>query len=177
MRIRPLRLIASALLASALLLGGPTPRPAKSLELQPVNAQKVALEDLRGKAVMVMFFSTDCPHCQEAARTLAPLYEKYKPQGFEVLALAMNPSAEQNLKQFIETYDVEYPTGYATRSEFSRFSELSVMERFYYPYLIFVDPSGTVRAEHQGGDRQFFGNLAESLEATIQGLLKHKSRS
>ena len=82
----------------------PPPRPAPKLEFTSMDGQKVSLADLKGKVVLVMYFSTDCQHCQTAAQTLAPIYKELKPKGFEILGLAMNPTAKQNLGAFRDNY-------------------------------------------------------------------------
>ena len=87
-----LALLSGATLAVAPALhAGPTPRPARPLQFQALGGQMVSLEKLRGKAVLVMFFSTDCPHCQQAATRMGPVYEELRKKSCEFLGLAMNP--------------------------------------------------------------------------------------
>src|SRR5690606_11980624 len=137
-------LSAAALGAPALLTAGAVPRPAKPLQFKALDGSVVSMEKLRGKAVLVMFFSTDCPHCQQAAARMAPVFRQLRPKGFEIIGLAMNPGAEANLRSFAQKYEVEYPIGVATRNDFAAFAELSLMQRFYYPYFLYVDPKGVV---------------------------------
>ncbi|MEZ5366642.1 MAG: hypothetical protein R2748_30955 [Bryobacterales bacterium] len=33
--------------------------------------------------------------------------------------------------------------------QFRAFANLTVMQNFYYPYMLFVDPAGQIREEHQ----------------------------
>lgn len=147
------------------------PRPAQELSFRAMDGRQVSLSDLEGKAVLVMYFSTDCPHCQRTAEVLAPVYADLKSKGVEVLGLAMNPAAQQNLKAFVDKYQVEFPVSTASRQDFARFSGLSMMERFYYPYLLFVDPEGNLVEEHQGSDSRFFSDLDRSLRETFKKLL------
>lgn len=168
-----MRLLAAALLTLSLAGGlhaAETPRDAPPLEFTSVRGAKVSLDDYAGKAVVVMFFSTDCPHCQRAAGIMAPIYQQMQGKGVEFLALAMNPTAKQNLGSFIEKYGVAWPTGFATRAEFARFAGISIMQNFYYPYLIFVDPKGNIVREEQGSNRVFFGDLDKSLRDVLSEL-------
>lgn len=160
-------LSAVALCAVPVLEAGSVPRPAKPLEFKALDGSVVSLEKLRGKAVLVMFFSTDCPHCQQAAARMAPVYEELRGKGFEIVGLAMNPGAEANLRSFVQKYDVAFPVGLASRKEFAQFAELSLMERFYYPYFLYVDPKGVVQEEKQGKDRQYFADLEKELAASV----------
>ena len=155
---------------AALALAGTTPRPADDLTFTTHDGKKVSLSDYKGKPVMVMFFSTDCPHCQRVASQLAPLYPELKKNGVEILGLAMNPTASQNLKDFIRTHTVQFPTGLSDRKQFMAFSKLSVMQQFYYPYLRFIDKAGQVREEHQGSERAWFGDFQINLLKTIDAI-------
>ncbi|MEZ5393145.1 MAG: hypothetical protein R2724_09780 [Bryobacterales bacterium] len=70
-RIVPL---AAALTLAALTLGASeVPREAGPLTFNTYNGHKASLAALKGKVVAVMFFSTDCPHCQHTAEVLADL--------------------------------------------------------------------------------------------------------
>jgi peroxiredoxin len=169
--LKTLLLAPAALAEPARLLAGQTPRPAKPLEFVAHDGREVSLASLRGKVVVVMFFSTDCPHCQRAADILAPIYAEMQPQGLEILALALNPTASGNLPAFIAKHRVRFPAAIAKRAEFARFAELSLMARFYYPYLLLVDKKGFVRAERQGADRAYFAALGENLKNEISELL------
>lgn len=162
-------MLALGLAASA--AAGTTPRAADELTFTSHDGKKVSLSDYKGRPVVVMFFSTDCQHCQQTATQLAPLYPELKKNGVEILGLAMNPTAKQNLNAFIKSYNVAFPAGLSDRNQFMAFSRLSVMQNFYYPYLLFVDPAGQVRAEHQGSERQWFGDFQINLLKTIDAMM------
>jgi peroxiredoxin len=162
-------LLALALAAAA--AAGETPRPAGELTFTTHDGKPVSLADYKGRPVVVFFFSTDCSHCQRAATQLAPLYPELKKNGVEVLGLAMNPTASQNLNTFIKSYNVAFPAGLSNRNQFMGFARLSVMQNFYYPYLLFVDPAGQVRAEHQGSETAWFGDFQINLLKTIDAMM------
>ena len=161
------RLGALSLALAVTAAAGTTPRPADPLTFTTHDGKQVSLADYKGKRVVVMFFSTDCPHCQRAATQLAPLYPELAKNGVEILGLAMNPTADKNLANFIKTYKVAFPTGLSNRNQFMAFARLSVMQNFYYPYLLFVDPAGQVREEHQGSERAWFDQFELNLLQTI----------
>ncbi len=161
---------ALALCAAPSMEAGQLPRPARPLEFTALDGSTVSLAKLKGKAVLVMFFSTDCPHCQQAATRMAPVYRELRGKGFEVVGLAMNPGAESNLRSFVQKYNVEFPVGLASRKEFAEFAEMSLMQRFYYPYFLYVDPKGVVREEKQGSDRQYFAEIEDSIADSVSKL-------
>lgn len=165
-----------ALTFSSELEAAETPRPAQSLSFTALDGRKVSLEQLRGSCVMMFFFSTDCGHCQKAATEIAPVYSRLRSQGFEILGLALNPTAKDNLPNFVKSYGVEFPVSLTTQAQFRKFAGMSVMARFYYPYLMFVDRNGVIQAEHQGADRAYFADLPNNLMKTLSPLLAEKAK-
>ena len=167
---KTLRFAALFLALAAGAFAASLPRPADDLAFTAQNGKQVSLSDYKGRPVVIFFFSTDCSHCQRVAQQLGPLYPELKKNGVEILGLAMNPTAKQNLNNFIRSYGVAFPTGLATRNQFISFARLSVMQNFYYPYMLFVDPAGQIREVHQGSERAWFGDFQINLLKTIDGL-------
>lgn len=140
---------------------------ARPLEFTAIDGRKIVLENLLGKHVLVFFFSTDCGHCQQAAMQLAPVYADLKDQNVEFLGLAMNPTAATNIRQFVENHNVAFPVTTIDRATFSRFSGVSMMQRFFYPYMIFIGPDGRVREHHEGSERGFFAALGDNVREIL----------
>jgi peroxiredoxin len=174
--MRFLPTVALALLTALTLQAGEVPRPAKPLKLKSIDGQEITLEQLRGKVVAVMFFSTDCPHCQQTTQLLAPIYAERKARGLEILGLAVNDSAAGNLAQFKEKYGAQFPLGLTTRADWSRFGEFSVMHNPYVPYMIIVDRNGVIREEHPGQDRAFWLDQENNLRKSFDALLKETAK-
>ena len=172
MQIPKLAVIALLVLAiaSALPAGG-IPRPAPPLKATTIDGRELSLEQLRGKVVIAMFFSTTCPHCQETAKILNPLYAKMKSRGLEIVGLAINPSAVTDLATFQQTYRVQFPLSISSRFECTRFAGVSVMSRFYVPYMFFIGRDGNIRSEHPGGDREFYASQEKNIGAQLEKLL------
>ena len=170
--IRSLVLLLVTLLPLA---AGDVPRPAPEITVK-TSAGPVSLKQLRGKVVMMMFFSSDCSHCQTTTRILGPIYEQLKPQGFEILGVAINPSAAGNLDTFAKNFGAKFPLGLGIRADCTKFAEISVMERFYVPYLFFVDRNGNIREEHEGADRRFFRDQGNNIRAVVEALLKEPAK-
>ena len=170
--LRSLALLLAALLPLA---AGDVPRAAPSMTVKTSAGESLSLDQLRGKVVLMMFFSTDCSHCQ-TTRLLGPIYEQLKPQGFEIVGVAINPSAAGNLDTFARNFGAKFPLALGTRADCTRFAEISVMERFYVPYLFFVDRDGNIREEHEGGDKRFFADQVKNIRATVEALLKEPAK-
>jgi len=64
--------------------------------------QKLPLESLRGKVVMVNFWATSCPGCIKEMPELVNTYRKYHERGLETVAVAMSYDTPAYVKQFTE---------------------------------------------------------------------------
>lgn len=142
-----------------------------ALSFKAYGGRDIAIEDYKGKVVMVMFFSTDCPHCQNTARILAPIYREYRGKGVEFLGVAVNPSAAQNLPAFVAQYGVEYPVGLGSSTQWSSFAKFSVTKRAYVPHVLFVDKEGKVVEDHPGEDAAFWQDQGVNIAASLERLL------
>lgn len=135
----------------------PGPAPPFSLEL--LTGEAVKLEDLRGKVVLVDFWSSWCPPCVEEAPTLAQVYREYSGRGVEFLGIAIWDD-EDVVRRHVA--------------------------RFRVPYLNAIDGQGTVAIDYgvRGIPEKFFldreGKLvkkfvgpapAEKLRAILDELL------
>ncbi len=172
---KPRNRLALALLATTLvvplLAANNVPRDAAELALKTVSGSTVTLASLKGKVVAVLWISTDCPHCQSTCEALGPIYEKYSGDGFEIMALAVNPMAPGNIRQFQAKHGVKFPLGVSSRSDWMRFADMSVMARAYVPFMMLVDRNGVIRYEHRGKDGQFWSDMETNLLKELNVLL------
>jgi peroxiredoxin len=65
------------------------------------------LQELRGKVVLVNFWATWCPPCRKEMPDLDALYNRFKDQGFIVLAISDEETAK--VAPFIEERKIDYP--------------------------------------------------------------------
>ncbi len=138
-----------------------------------LDAETISLWHLRGKVVAVVFLSTDCGHCQQAMQTLNPIYAEYKPRGLEIIAVAVNPTAADNLREFRAKYQVQFPLALGSRSDWSRLGGFPFRARPpYVPHILFVDRAGSVQQGYSGEDREFQTDLAGTFRGAVERLLK-----
>jgi peroxiredoxin len=82
-------------------------RQSADFTLADLQGKTWHLQDLRGKVVLVNFWATWCPPCRKEMPDLQALYEKFKDQGFVVLAISDEEAAK--VAPFIGERKISYP--------------------------------------------------------------------
>lgn len=172
MRFLTTALIAALLTLAPIASAADAPRAGGALEITTLQGKQLNIKDLAGKPVMVFFFSTDCPHCQATAKMLAPIYSEYHAKGLEIVGVALNPTAKDNLAAFVKLHGVAFPVGIGTRADHF-IGYTGVTGGYYYPYMLFVDKTGQIREERQGSDSAYFADLNASVRKSFDQLLSY----
>ena len=161
--------IAATLLGAMILSGAQVPRPAPPLSFVAWNGQKVDLESYKGKVVVLEILSTTCPHCQNSAKILAKVKNDFAMKGVEVLGYAINPDA--NVADFARQYAPNFPVGRGDRDKAYSFLQISVMQQFYFPQMVFIDREGNIRAQYGGTDAFISTNEEANVRGMVQKLI------
>jgi peroxiredoxin len=92
---------------------------AMDFTLLDVNAREVRLADLRGKTVLLNFWTTWCPPCRSEMPDMEKLYQKFKNRNFAMVAVSMRETAEV-VKQFTESHRLNFTVVLDQNGEVSR---------------------------------------------------------
>ena len=84
--------------------------PAPNFALQLPDGSVLAVEDLRGKVVLVDFWASWCQPCRDEAPALAQVYREYRERDVEFVGVNLwdNPG---DAELFLEQQGHEYPNG------------------------------------------------------------------
>ena len=135
-----------------------------------LNTDKpMSIADLKGKVVLVDFWTYTCINCIRTLPHVTSWYDKYHDQGFVVIGVH-TPEFEfekdtNNVLNAIKMYKINYPVAqdnnYATWGNFNN---------QYWPAEYLIDANGNIRRTHFGE-----GEYGET-EMAIQALLKESGK-
>ena len=101
-------LIASAIGASLLLLGGDSHKPAPQVDFILLDGQRLSTDQLRGQVVLVNFWATSCTSCVAEMPAIVATFEKYRSQGYQTVAVAMQYDAPARVANFAESRQLPF---------------------------------------------------------------------
>ena len=78
--------------------------PIPMVTFHTLDAQSIAISQLKGKVVLVNFWATSCPTCVAEMPALQALYKRYHAQGLEIIAVAMPYDASEQVRQYRQTH-------------------------------------------------------------------------
>jgi len=145
-KIRPnrLRTMLLALLAAAPALAIAPSSPAPQFQLQSMAGSTVNLAQFKGQVVMINFWASWCGPCRQEMPILEKLYGKYKPMGFTMIAVNVEPDSKLAVNWLKDT-PVTFPVLFDTRSEVSKLYQVAGM-----PSTVIIDRKGNLRWLHRG---------------------------
>jgi thiol-disulfide isomerase/thioredoxin len=128
------------------------------------NTKPLTLKELRGKVVLIDFWTYTCINCQRTLPYLKSWYEKYHDKGLVIIGVH-TPEFEfeknpKNLEKAIADFGLKYPI-----VQDNNYDTWNAYSNRYWPAKYFVDKNGKVRFTHFGE-----GGYDES-EQMIQQLL------
>jgi len=130
-----------------------------------LNSDPLTMGDLRGKVVLIDFWTYTCINCIRTLPYVTSWYEKYKDDGLVVVGVH-TPEFEfekntENVSDAIERFSITYPV-----AQDNDYSTWRAYNNRYWPAKYLIDKEGVVRRFHFGEGEY------EETEKAIQLLLK-----
>lgn len=135
-----------------------------------LNVDKpLSIKDLRGKVVLVDFWTYTCINCIRTLPFTTSWYNKYKDQGFVVIGVHTpefqfeheTSNVENAIKQYKIYYPVAQDNNYATWNNYNN---------EYWPAEYLIDANGIIRRTHFGEGEY------DQTEKAIQALLQEAGK-
>lgn len=129
-----------------------------------INSDPLTLEELRGRVVLIDFWTYSCINCIRTQPYLNAWYAAYHDQGFEIIGVHAPEFAfervPENVRQAVQDAQIEYPV--ALDNDFATWGAFN---NHYWPAKYLIDADGRVRYTHFGEGGY------EETEANIRALL------
>jgi len=139
------------------------PTAAPEFTVPGLTGGRIALRDLRGKAVFLNFWATWCPPCKQEMPSMERLYRRYKDRGFTVLAVSIDTADAATVARFAKKLSLTFPIGLDPKMEVANRYTVRAL-----PSSFLLDPHGIMVAVAMG-PREWDGPAAR---AVIESLLK-----
>jgi len=147
-------MIAAALLFSAV----PASAKATDFLLNDLNGKPISSNIYKGKAVLLAFFRTECPACQDEMPQIEPLYKKYRSKKFDIVGISVREDADV-VKAFARDKKLSFTVVLDDEGGLA-----SAYQVRFIPRLILLDKSGKIKFTS-------YSIPAQDLEKEIKKLL------
>lgn len=134
------------------------------------DKDSLTMKDLRGKVVLIDFWTYSCINCQRTFPYLRKWHDTYGDKGLVIVGVH-SPEFEfekdsDNVRQAIKDFDLRYPI-----VQDNNFATWRAYENHYWPAKYLIDKDGQIRYTH-------FGEGAyDETEKVIQELLKETGQT
>jgi thiol-disulfide isomerase/thioredoxin len=143
-RPKALRTLLLAFIAATPALAVAPAGPAPAFTLQSMAGKTVSLADFKGQVVMINFWASWCGPCRQEMPLLEKLHAKYKPMGFTMIGVNVEPDSKL-AADWLKATPVSFPILFDTKSEVSKLYKVAGM-----PNTVIVDRKGNLRWLHRG---------------------------
>ena len=114
-----------------------------------LNSPPLTLESLRGKVVLVQFWTYSCINCVRTIPYVTKWYDTYKDKGFVVVGVHTPEFAFEretaNVETAIKRFGIKYPV-----AQDNQYRTWRAFENQYWPASYLIDKSGKIVATHFG---------------------------
>lgn len=126
-------------------------QPAPPFEVNDLDGKMIRLDDLRGKVVLVNFWTTWNQMSLEQLPALKAIYDEFGVDpGFTMLSLSLDESVEP-VKRFVQEHGVPWP-----QAHLGGWSQTTLPSQFglgYIPAVYIIGPDGTLTALYPRGPK------------------------
>jgi thiol-disulfide isomerase/thioredoxin len=152
-------LVVAACMSSPALAVAPA-KPAPAFKLNSLAGKPISLDQYKGQVVMINFWASWCGPCRQEMPILEKLHSKYKPMGFSMLGVNVEPDSSL-AANWLKSTPVTFPILFDTKSEVSKLYAVAGM-----PSTVIIDRKGNLRWLHRGykpGDENEYLNQIRAL--------------
>ncbi len=114
-----------------------------------INSKPLTLKDLRGKIVLLDFWTYSCINCIRTLPALKKMHEKYSKKGLVIVGIH-TPEFEfekdlENVKTAVKKHGIKYPVGLDSDN-----TTWHLYGNRYWPWATLIGKEGNIVMEHIG---------------------------
>jgi peptide-methionine (R)-S-oxide reductase len=132
-----------------------------------INSEPLTIKDLRGRVVLIEFWTFACYNCRNTLPFVKSWHERYSSKGLTIVGVHSPELDEEynidNVRHEVTSLGIRYPV--VTDNDYATWKAYNVTA---WPTIFLLDKSGTIRWSHVGEGRY------DEAEQMIQKLLAEK---
>jgi thiol-disulfide isomerase/thioredoxin len=132
---------------------------------QWLNSEPLTIDKLKGKVVLIQFWTFACINCQRTLPYITQWHRQYAAQGLKVIGIHTPEFAferePENIRRALQQHQITYPVPID-----NDYKTWKAYNNEYWPHLFLADRGGSIRYDHVGE------GAYDTTEQTIQQLLK-----
>jgi peroxiredoxin len=134
------------------------PRPAPDVQLTLLNGTQPRVADLRGRVVLMSFWSTTCAPCMAEMPVLIDFHRRNSPRGLVTIAVAMKHDRPDRVLEMSQQRRFPFDVALDVQGEVAQ----AFFRTEVTPTKYLIDPQGNVVRTHVG--RTDFADLQERID-------------
>ncbi|GAB3541209.1 TlpA disulfide reductase family protein [Noviherbaspirillum agri] len=121
-------------------------QPAPDVVFNSITGEKVSMQSLRGKVVMVNFWATSCTTCIKEMPQMVETYNKFKDKGLDFVAVAMSYDPPNYVLNYAQTRALPFKVALDTQGEVAKaFDDVKLTPTTYV-----IDKTGNIVKRYVG---------------------------
>lgn len=131
-------------------------KPAPDLQVSDIAGAPISLANLKGKTVLLDFWTTWCPPCQADASSLEKLNQKFGNKNLAIIGISVDEDRDI-VQKYLKKHPHSFPIVLSSENQMPRAYQIGVL-----PTYMIIRPDGTLMTAEEGD--KGFGKLREDLQ-------------
>jgi len=121
------------------------------VEFQTIDGRTIALDDLRGRVVLLDFWATWCAPCLAELPRLKKLHKQYGREDFEIIGISLDTLDRRTFNSWVRRNSITWPQVHEGRGYNGDLARRFEVEKL--PVTVLLDRNGDVAGRDFRGER------------------------